>query len=90
LCYPGFGDSFYYRAVWVPGQDVGLLIPVTANGTDIPGCGFEGTPECDPVYVADCGGLLSCPPPRRACARAAAAWLAAAAAWWLLLHGSVS
>ena len=89
VCYPGFGDSFYYRAVSVPGQDVGLLIPITANGTDIPGCGFEGTPECDPVYVADCGGLLFVPaaapglrPP------AAAAWLAAAAAWWLLLLGS--
>ena len=83
LCYPGFGDSFYYKAQAVPGEDAPMRIPVAEDGSALPNCGFEATPGCEPVYVNDCGGLMFIPgaaaglrPP------GAFAWLVLAAAWW--------
>ena len=35
--------------------------PVALNGTSIAGCGYEGTPGCEPVYVPDCGSLMYVP-----------------------------
>jgi hypothetical protein len=86
VCYPGFGDSFFYRADSVDGEDIPRRIPVAANGTALPGCGFEGSPGCEPVYVGDCGGLLFVPgAARRAAApRHALALALAALAWGML------
>lgn len=56
-CFPGFGDSILYRAVATGADTPPMQVPVFANGSDIPGCAAEGTPGCQPVYVADCGSL---------------------------------
>ena len=86
VCYPGFGDSFLARTQRVAGSDVPIYIPIDRNGADIEGCGYEGGPGCEPVYVADCGSLLFVPGAApRAAAAAAARMLAAALAAALLL-----
>jgi hypothetical protein len=87
VCYPGFGDSFYYKAESVAGSDVPRRRPVARNGTALPGCGYEGAPGCEPVYVNDCGSLMFVPgaATRRAQPPGAAAAAAAAAVWAALL-----
>jgi hypothetical protein len=87
VCYPGFGDSFFFREESVPGSDVSRRVPVAQNGTALPGCGFEGAPGCAPEYVNDCGSLMFVPGAAQRGAEPAwaAMMLTAAAAWAALL-----
>lgn len=59
-CYPGFGQTFLYRAISTGIDTPPELVPVFPNGSDVPGCPFEGASGCDPTlmtYINDCGGL---------------------------------
>jgi hypothetical protein len=87
-CFPGFGDSFYYKPVSVQGSDVPMRVPIARNGSALPNCGYEGSPGCEPEYVGDCGSLLFVPGAARPGARPPGAAAVLALAWLALLRAA--